>query len=96
MNYSTVDHPTDQARAHVAGRVAAFLDQLRRDALHDLDHLRTVAAAFEAPLDLSDVPESSAGELRARHHRRHREAVANLSATRDRLAAVNEAIEALP
>ena len=28
--------------------------------------------------------------------RRHREAVANLSATRDRLAAVNEAIEALP
>ena len=26
----------------------------------------------------------------------HREAVANLSATRDRLAAVNEAIEALP
>lgn len=94
--YSTTDHPTDQARAQLAARVSAFLDQLRREELSTIDHLRDVAARYAEPLDLSEVPDNHAGEILAQHNRRRAETLEALSGARDRLAAVNEAIEALP
>lgn len=71
--YSTTDLPTDQARAQLAARMAAFLDQLRREELRTIDHLRDVAASYAEPHN-------------ARRDDVHRE----LTAARDRLAAINE------
>lgn len=94
--YSTADLPTDSARAQLAGRVSAFLEGLRRDALHDLDHLRDVSAHHEKPLELDDVPDNHAGEILAQHNARREQARRAVADVRDRLAAINEAIEALP
>ena len=93
--FSTTDYPTDVARHHVAARVAAFLDGLRRDALHDLDHLRSVSASYEQPLELADVPAGHWRQILDQHNARRDQHFQALADVRDRLAAINEAIGAL-